>query len=101
MMIYKYDIYIYIYLIFIYINIFRYQYIYITIHILQNINICDSTNNESLFSVKQFHTLKICIELITAMGIIPCLLPGVGVDMVKLCPRALTIYNEKLTDLQV
>lgn len=35
------------------------------------------------------------------MGIIPCLLPGVGVDMVKLCPRALTIYNEKLTDLQV
>lgn len=34
------------------------------------------------------------------MGIIPCLLPGVGVDMIKLCPKAL-IYNEKLTDLQV
>lgn len=78
----------------------RYQYIYITVHILQNINTCDSTNNESLFSVKQFHTLRICIELITAMGIIPCLLPGVGVDIVKLCPRALKIYNEKLTDLQ-
>ncbi|XP_017758255.1 PREDICTED: transport and Golgi organization protein 6 homolog [Eufriesea mexicana] len=77
-----------------------YQYIYTIVHVLQNIKICNSTNNESLFSVKQFHTLKVCIKLITAIGIIPCLLPGVGIDITKLCSRTLLICGKNLTDLQ-
>lgn len=69
--------------------------------VLKNIKQSNSTDNESVFSIKQCQILKVSVELITAMGIIPGLLPGVGVDMAKLCPRALEIYNEKLTDMQV
>ncbi|XP_012134725.2 transport and golgi organization 6 isoform X1 [Megachile rotundata] len=78
----------------------RYQYIRTVVYVLQNIKASGSLNNESLISVKQFHVVKVCIELITAMGIIPGLLPGVGIDMAKLCPKALQIHEEKLTDLQ-
>lgn len=61
----------------------------------------NSTNDRSLLSVKQFHTLKVCIEMITAIGIVSCLLPGVGFDMVKLCPRIMTVWKEDISDFQV
>ena len=80
---------------------FRYQYICTIVHVLQNIKINNSANDESLYSVQQFRTLKGSVELITAIGIISCLLPGVGVDMAKTCPKALSICKEELTDLQV
>ncbi|CAK9834284.1 Transport and Golgi organization protein 6 homolog [Anthophora retusa] len=78
----------------------RYQYLYTLVHVLQSMKIAVSTKSDSLFSVKQFHTLKICIEFVIAMGIIPGLLPGVGVNTIKLCPKALQMYKENLTDLQ-
>ncbi|XP_076476756.1 transport and golgi organization 6 isoform X2 [Bombus vancouverensis nearcticus] len=78
----------------------RYRYIYIIIYVLQSIKKNNSTNDRSLLSVKQFRTLKICIEVITAIGIISCLLPGVGVDMAKLCPRAIVVWKEDISDLQ-
>ncbi|KAK9304573.1 hypothetical protein QLX08_004017 [Tetragonisca angustula] len=81
-------------------NDIRYQYICTIVHVLQNIKINNSANDESLYSVQQFRTLKGSVELITAIGIISCLLPGVGVDMAKTCPKALSICKEELTDLQ-
>lgn len=78
----------------------RYRYIYIIIYVLQSIKKNNSTNDRSLLSVKQFRTLKICIEVITAIGIISCLLPGVGVDMAKLCPRAIVVWKEDISDFQ-
>ncbi|XP_076749789.1 transport and golgi organization 6 [Xylocopa sonorina] len=78
----------------------RYQYVRTVVCILKNIKESGSRNDEFLFSVKDFRILKVCIELITAIGIIPHLLPGVGIDMTRLCPKALLICEEKLTDLQ-
>ncbi|XP_076245856.1 transport and golgi organization 6 [Calliopsis andreniformis] len=78
----------------------RYQYLRAIVCTLQNMKKSEATNNEPLFSVKQFHTLKIAIELLTGIGIIPALLPGVGINMGKLCPRASQICEENLTDLQ-
>ena len=69
------------------------------VYVLNNIKASETTSNE--FSVKQFRTLKVAIELVTAIGIIPALLPGVGFDMAKLCPRALQICEEEVTDLHV
>lgn len=80
---------------------FRYQYLRAVVYVLKNIKGSETTSNESPFSVKQFRTLKVAIELVTAIGIIPALLPGVGVDMAKLCPRALQICEEEVTDLHV
>ncbi|KOC59653.1 Transmembrane and coiled-coil domain-containing protein 7 [Habropoda laboriosa] len=81
-------------------NDIRYQYICTFICVLQNMKIAVSTNNDSLFSVKEFHTLKVCIEFVIAMGVIPGLLPGVGVNTVQLCPKPLQMYKKNLTDLQ-
>ncbi|XP_020283117.1 transport and Golgi organization protein 6 homolog [Pseudomyrmex gracilis] len=50
--------------------------------------------SEAVFSVKQFHSIKVGIELIASIGIIPCLLPGVGIGMAKLCPKAVEISQE-------
>ena len=77
----------------------RYQYLRTIVCVLKNIKASETTSNESLFSVKQFRTVKVAIELVTAIGIIPALLPGVGFDMAKLCPRALQICEEEVTDL--
>ncbi|XP_043256271.1 transport and Golgi organization protein 6 homolog [Colletes gigas] len=78
----------------------RYQYLRAIVCILQSMKASEITNDESIFSVKQFHVLKVAIELLIAVGIIPGLLPGVGNDMSKLCPRALQICEEKVSDLQ-
>lgn len=53
--------------------------------------------------MKQYRSLKIAVELIVSIGIIPFLLPGVGIDMAKLCPKALKICQEeeKLNCLEV
>lgn len=86
------------------INIFyacRYQYLRAVVCTLANMKASGVMNDESLFNVKQFCTLKVAIELVTAIGIIPALLPGVGNNMAKLCPRALQICEENATDLQV
>lgn len=76
---------------------FRYQYIWTIIHELLNIKASDSVNDEFFFSIKQFQAIKVSIELITAMGILPGLLPGVGINIAKLCPRAAQLPEEKLT----
>ncbi|XP_034187175.1 transport and golgi organization 6 [Osmia lignaria lignaria] len=78
-------------------NSIRYQYVWTIIHELLNIKASNSVNDESLFSVKQFKALKVSIELITAMGIFPGLLPGVGINMAKLCPRVTQLPEEKLS----
>ncbi|XP_017884516.1 transport and Golgi organization protein 6 homolog [Ceratina calcarata] len=78
----------------------RYRYIRTVVRVLQTLEMPDSSGEESLISVKEFHSLKVCIELITAMGVLPNLLHGVGIDIAKLCPKAILIQEEKLTDLQ-
>ncbi|CAD1473467.1 unnamed protein product, partial [Heterotrigona itama] len=81
-------------------NDVRYRYLRTIVHVLRNIKTNNSANDEPLHSVQQFRTLKSSVELITAIGITSCLLPGVGVDMAKTCPKALSICKEEPTDLQ-
>ncbi|XP_015430063.1 PREDICTED: transport and Golgi organization protein 6 homolog [Dufourea novaeangliae] len=78
----------------------RYQYIRAIVCTLKNLKTCEESNDESTFSVNQFNAIKVAIELLIAIGIIPVLLPGVGISMTKLCPRALELSEEKVTDLQ-
>lgn len=63
---------------------------------LRNIKEDDAKiDTDAPISVKQYHSIKIVVELIVSIGIIPFLLPGVGVGMAKLCPKALNIFQEE------
>ncbi|KAL6427610.1 hypothetical protein ACFW04_008821 [Cataglyphis niger] len=74
----------------------RDQYLQIIIYILRNIKEENAkTDTDAPISVKQYRSLKIAVELIVSIGIIPLLLPGVGVDITKLCPKAVKIFQEK------
>jgi len=44
--------------------------------------------------VSQYHSVKIAVEFIILIGIKPFLLPGVGIDIDKLCFIAFTIIQE-------
>lgn len=52
-------------------------------------------DTDAPFSVKQYHSMKTAIELIVSIGVIPSLLPGVGVGMARLCPRASQLPQEE------
>lgn len=68
----------------------------IIIHILRNIKAENAKiDTDAPISVKQYRSVKIAVELIVSIGIIPLLLSGVGVDMAKLCPKAVKIFQEK------
>jgi len=76
--------------------VFRDRYLQVISHVLRAIKQENTAaNSDAPFSVKQNHSLKIAIELIVSIGVIPCLLPGVGVGMARLCPRALKISQEE------
>lgn len=76
--------------------IYRDQYLQIIIYILRSIKEENAKiDTDAPISVKQYRSLKIAVELIASIGIIPLLLPGVGVDMTKLCPKAVKIFQEK------
>ncbi|KAI4498853.1 hypothetical protein M0802_006028 [Mischocyttarus mexicanus] len=76
----------------------RYQYIQIVTYVLKKIQTIEETND--YLNVKTYKLFKTAIELIVSIGIIQCLLPGIGVDMKKLCPRALKLTEDKTTILQ-
>ncbi|KAK2582513.1 hypothetical protein KPH14_004811 [Odynerus spinipes] len=78
----------------------RSQYVKIITYVLQKIQVLDNNSYDDCVSVQKFRTFKVAIELIVSIGIIPCLLPGVGVDMKKLCPRASELSEEKASILQ-
>ncbi|XP_018046767.1 PREDICTED: transport and Golgi organization protein 6 homolog isoform X1 [Atta colombica] len=74
----------------------RQQYLNILTYILrgikkENINV----DTDASFNVNQYHSVKIAVEFIILIGIKPFLLPGVGIDIHKLCPIASTITEEK------
>lgn len=50
--------------------------------------------------MNQLSSIKTGIEIAISM-LIPCLLPGVGIGMLQLCPRAAELLAEKLTDFEV
>ncbi|XP_011640818.1 transport and Golgi organization protein 6 homolog [Pogonomyrmex barbatus] len=79
----------------------RDQYIHTIIYILLRIKQDnEKANIDAPFSVKQYRSMKIAVELIISIGIVPFLLPGVGVNMAKLCPRASNIQEENLGCLE-
>lgn len=45
--------------------------------------------------MSEYHSVKIAVEFIILIGIKPCLLPGIGIDVDKLCSIASTITQEK------
>ncbi|XP_072752257.1 transport and Golgi organization protein 6 homolog [Anoplolepis gracilipes] len=74
----------------------RNQYLQTIIYMLRNIKEENAKRDtDALISVKQYCSVKIAVELIVSIGIIPFLLSGVGIDMAKLYPRALKICQEE------
>ncbi|XP_012251932.2 transport and Golgi organization protein 6 homolog [Athalia rosae] len=56
-------------------------------------------DSNTFLGVNQFRSVKISIEIVISM-MIPCLLPGVGIGIQHLCPRAAKLPVEDLTDLE-
>lgn len=78
------------------IHIYRKQYLHILSYILHGIKQKNvEVDNDAPFNVSQYHSVKIAVELIILIGIKPCLLPGVGIDVDKLCSIASTITQER------
>lgn len=73
----------------------------ILVSTLNNIIKANTDDDDSTFSVKQIHCIKFTVKLIVSIGIIPCLEEGVGMDMAKLCPEAITIPREDLSCTEV
>ncbi|XP_034945636.1 transport and Golgi organization protein 6 homolog [Chelonus insularis] len=56
--------------------------------------------SETFMSVTEYRGVKIAIEMIISLGIIPCLLPGIGAGLNKLCSHAGQLKAESISDLQ-
>lgn len=79
----------------------RYKYIQTITYVLKKIHRTTGlSDRDDCISVQRYRTFKIAIELIVSIGIIPCLLPGIGIDMKKLCPRASKLIEEKASVLR-
>lgn len=79
----------------------RYKYIQTITYVLKSIQTTtEESDRDDCISVQRYRTFKIAIELIVSIGIIPCLLPGIGLDMKKLCPRASKLMEEKTSVLR-
>ncbi|XP_013201218.2 transport and Golgi organization protein 6 [Amyelois transitella] len=57
-------------------------------------------NDKILISVKNQKLLRTCFQLITSLNILPCLLPGLGINISKRCASATTLPVLILTDDQ-
>lgn len=79
----------------------RSQYLRIVLFILKSLKRTDLSKSDTLLSVNQQKTVKAAVEIATSIGILASLLPGIGPGMSVLCPRAVELTGEKLTDLQV
>lgn len=82
---------------------YRKQYLHILTYILRGIKEENAkVNTDAPFNVNQYHSMKVAVEFIILIGIKSFLLPGVGIDINKLCPIASTITEEKdLSSLEV
>ncbi|XP_014469341.1 PREDICTED: transport and Golgi organization protein 6 homolog isoform X2 [Dinoponera quadriceps] len=78
----------------------RKKYLETLVSVLNNIIKANVTDDIETFSVKQIQSVKIAVGITVSIGIIPCLEQGVGIDMAKLCPRAVKIPQEDLSCMQ-
>lgn len=76
--------------------IYRKQYFHIFTYILRDIKQENAkVDTDAPFNTNQHHSVKIAVEFIILIGIKPFLLPGIGMDVNKLCPIASRITPEK------
>ncbi|XP_012523999.1 transport and Golgi organization protein 6 homolog [Monomorium pharaonis] len=74
----------------------RKQFFYVLTYVLRGIKQENAkTDTDVLINVRQYRSVKIAIQLVILIGIKPSLLPGVGIDVEKLCLIAVTITQEK------
>jgi len=77
------------------VHIYRKQYLHILSYILHGIKQENTeVDTDALFNVNQYHSVKIAVEFIILIGIKPFLLPGIGINIDKLCSIAFTIVQE-------
>ncbi|XP_070527964.1 transport and Golgi organization protein 6 homolog isoform X2 [Cardiocondyla obscurior] len=76
----------------------RKQHLYVLNYLLRGI-IQEHTkvDTDIPFNTSQYHSVKVAVEFIILIGIKPSLLPGIGIDINKVCSIASTITEE--TDL--
>ncbi|KAK0179344.1 hypothetical protein PV327_005103 [Microctonus hyperodae] len=78
----------------------RRKYLQTIIHVLYRLERDVLSASETFMSVNEHRVVKVAIELIIAIGIIPCLLPGIGASINKLCSNAANLPQESLTATQ-
>lgn len=54
-----------------------------------------------LLSVSQQKTIRTCLQFVVSMGLLPSLLPGVGVALAARCSSAPNLKDEELLLLEV
>ncbi|XP_043276359.1 transport and Golgi organization protein 6 homolog [Venturia canescens] len=78
----------------------RQRYVHTVLYVLKSLKNSELAQSDTFLSVNQQKTVKAAIEIVVSIGILPCLFPGIGAGIYKLCPRAKELDDEKLTDLQ-
>lgn len=79
----------------------RQEYLYTILFILKDLEKKDLTIEENLLSVSQYQTIKKSIGIAAAIGIAPCLLPGIGIKNTSTYSQFTLFNQETLTIMQV
>ncbi|XP_066597837.1 uncharacterized protein Tango6 isoform X2 [Prorops nasuta] len=78
----------------------RYKYVHTIIYVLRSIKVSQQENDDAFISISLLRTFKGALELITYIGIIPCLIPSVGIGIVQFFPKAVKYFQKKISDLE-
>ncbi|XP_008553458.1 transport and Golgi organization protein 6 homolog [Microplitis demolitor] len=78
----------------------RRKYLQTILRVIEILNRQVLSKSETYMSVNEYRGVKIAIEMSISLGIIPCLLPGIGLGLSKLSRNAIKLTPESLTDLQ-
>lgn len=77
------------------------QYLYIILFILRELEKMDLGTEENMLSVSQYQTIKKSIGFATSIGIISCLIPGIGMENSQVSEsRIIELSQETLSIMQ-
>ncbi|CAD6227680.1 GSCOCG00001360001-RA-CDS [Cotesia congregata] len=78
----------------------RREYLSTILCILRTLNTEVLSKSKTYMSVREYRGVKAAIEMSISLGILPCLLPGIGVGLTKLSRNAPKLPPESLTSCQ-
>ncbi|KAK7864941.1 hypothetical protein R5R35_004931 [Gryllus longicercus] len=90
----------------------RWKFVCVTLHILLSMKDClkelssDANNKDTtkappdILSVNQQKTIRTCLQFVVSMGMLPSLIPGVGISLAARCTSAHNLKEEDLLVLE-